>query len=80
MINNQLRQDIDKYINNMMAMNTYSKQKGYNETISRVQAYRILKKAAENVGLKEIGTHTLRKHLDIGTINDIRCCTVIGII
>ena len=29
--------------------------------ISRVQAYRILNKAANDVGLKEIGTHTLRK-------------------
>lgn len=29
--------------------------------ISRVQAYRILNRAAEEVGLKEIGTHTLRK-------------------
>ena len=29
--------------------------------ISRVQAYRILNKAAHDVGLKEIGTHTLRK-------------------
>lgn len=62
MINNQLRQDIDKYINNMSGNeHLFQSQKGYNEAISRVQAYRILKKAAENVGLKEIGTHTLRK-------------------
>ena len=29
--------------------------------ISRVQAYRILNRAARDVGLDEIGTHTLRK-------------------
>ena len=31
------------------------------EPISRVQAYRILNKAAKDCGLDEIGTHTLRK-------------------
>ena len=62
MINGQLKQDIDKYINNM-GDNEYlfQSQKGYNNPISRVQAYRILNKAAENIGLEEIGTHTLRK-------------------
>lgn len=62
MINGQLKQDIDKYIDNM-GDNEYlfQSQKGYNKPISRVQAYRILNKAAENIGLEEIGTHTLRK-------------------
>ncbi|GGB63202.1 site-specific recombinase [Lentibacillus populi] len=32
-----------------------------NKPISRVQAYRILNEAAEKAGLKEIGTHTMRK-------------------
>ena len=40
----------------------FTSQKGHNEPITRVQAYRILNKAAANIGLKEeIGTHTLRK-------------------
>lgn len=30
-------------------------------TIQRVQAYRILNKSAEAIGLKNIGTHSLRK-------------------
>lgn len=40
----------------------FPSQKGINTPITRVQAYRILNKAAQNIGLKEeIGTHTLRK-------------------
>lgn len=62
MINRQLREDIDKYINNM-GSNEYlfQSQKGKNKPISRVQAYRILNNAASKIGLDEIGTHTLRK-------------------
>ena len=62
LINSQLKQDIDKYINNMGNDEyLFQSQKGDNKAISRVQAYRILNKAAEQVGLEEIGTHTLRK-------------------
>lgn len=62
MINGQLRQDIDKYINNMDDNEyLFKSQKGNNEPISRVQAYRILSDAAVKIGLDEIGTHTLRK-------------------
>lgn len=62
LINNLLKQDIDKYINNMGNDEyLFQSQKGNNKAISRVQAYRILNKAAEQVGLGEIGTHTLRK-------------------
>lgn len=62
MINNQLKQDIDQYIKNMNDNEyLFQSQKGHNQAISRVQAYRILNKAAENIGLEEIGTHTLRK-------------------
>jgi integrase len=39
----------------------FKSQKGNNKPISRVQAYRILNNASEKIGLKEIGTHTLRK-------------------
>ena len=38
----------------------FESRKG-NEAITRVQAYRILNKAAKECGLEEIGTHTLRK-------------------
>lgn len=55
--------EIEKYISGMDD-NTYlfKSQKGNNSPISRVQAYRILNKAAVRVGINgEIGTHTLRK-------------------
>ena len=62
LINSQLKQDIDKYINNMSDDDyLFQSQKGNNKAISRVQAYRILNNAAEQVGLDNIGTHTLRK-------------------
>lgn len=62
MINSQLKNNIDKYITGM-GDNEYlfKSQKGDNKPISRVQAYRILNKAAEQQGLENIGTHTLRK-------------------
>ncbi len=35
--------------------------KGKNQPISRVQAYRVLQDAAKELGLSEVGTHTMRK-------------------
>lgn len=62
MINDQLRNDINKYIQGMNDEEyLFQSNKRYNRPLSRVQAYRILNKAAANVGLKEVGTHTLRK-------------------
>jgi len=39
----------------------FKSRKGNNKPIGRIQAYRILKSAAEKIGLKHIGTHSLRK-------------------
>lgn len=62
MINSQLKEDIDQYIKSMNDDEyLFQSQKGDNKPISRVQAYRILNKTAESVGLESIGTHTLRK-------------------
>ena len=36
-------------------------RKGDNQPISRVQAYRVLNETAKQIGLDEIGTHTMRK-------------------
>lgn len=62
LINLNLKNDLDQYI---YGMNEYEflfkSQKGCNNPISRVQAYRILNEAARNVGLAEVGTHTMRK-------------------
>ncbi len=61
-INENLKSEIDKYILNMNNDEyLFQSQKGKNKPITRVQAYRILNKAGEKVGLGEIGTHTLRK-------------------
>ncbi len=61
-INDHLKRDIDAYIRNMDDNDyLFPSRNGTNKPISRVQAYRILNKAAANVGIQEIGTHTLRK-------------------
>lgn len=36
-------------------------RKGTNQPISRVQAYRVLRETGEQIGLEEVGTHTMRK-------------------
>lgn len=61
-INRELKKEINRYIKNMKE-NTYifQSQKGNNQPISRVQAYRILKEAGKKVGIENIGIQTLRK-------------------
>ncbi|PRX19645.1 phage integrase family protein [Orenia metallireducens] len=62
LINPQLRKEIDKYIINMKDwQHLFQSQKGHNQPISRVQAYRVLKKAAKELRINDVGTHTLRK-------------------
>ncbi|MFW5788016.1 MAG: site-specific integrase [Halanaerobiales bacterium] len=62
LINSQLKQEIKRYIKGMTADDyLFKSQKGINQPISRVQAYRILKKAGNELGLESVGTHTLRK-------------------
>lgn len=62
LINNQLREEIEKYIQNMNDDDyIFQSQKGLNRPITRVQAYRILNSAAKEIGIEEVGTHTLRK-------------------
>lgn len=62
LINSNLKKDIDQYIYNMTKDEIlFKSRKGDNKPLSRVQAYRILNKAANNLSLSEIGTHTMRK-------------------
>lgn len=62
LINSSLKSDIDKYIEGMNDDEyLFQSRKGENKPISRVQAYRILNKSAKNIGLEEVGTHTMRK-------------------
>ena len=61
-LNPQLREEIVNYIQGMGDEEyLFQSQKGENRPISRVQAYRVLSKAAKAVGLDEVGTHTMRK-------------------
>jgi len=65
-INEQLKKEVDAYIKGMdpeayLFESQRSDKDGNSKAISRVQAYRILNAAAEEIGLEEVGTHTLRK-------------------
>lgn len=57
-----IREDLNNYIEGMNDNEyLFQSQKGDNKAITRVQAYRILNKVAQKIGIEEIGTHTLRK-------------------
>ena len=72
-INNSLIEDLKNYIGNMnFEEYIFKSRKGINQPISRVQAYRILNNAGQNVGLDEIGTHTLRKTFGYHFYNQTR--------
>ena len=59
---NGLKQELDNYIDGLQADDyLFQSQKGDNKPITRIQAYRILNKAADKLKLDEVGTHTLRK-------------------
>ena len=61
-ITNGLYAELEKYTRNMRSGEyLFKSQKGVNRPISASQAYRIIVAAGANVGLTEIGTHTLRK-------------------
>jgi len=62
LINSSLKNVTNKFIKGMREEEyLFQSRKGENKPISRVQAYRILNSAGSKVGLKKIGTHTLRK-------------------
>lgn len=58
-----ISKELEDYIEGMLdGQYLFPSKKGHNKPITRVQAYRILNKAANAIGLREeIGTHTLRK-------------------
>jgi integrase len=61
-INPMLRAEINRYIERMRDDEyLFKSQKGVNRPISRIQAFRILDKAAKELGLSEIGNHGMRK-------------------
>jgi integrase len=60
-INAELREIINEYIKGKRDDEPLFRSRKTGSNIDRVQAYRILNRAASEVGLSEIGTHTLRK-------------------
>ena len=58
-----LKREIKRYVANMKPEDVLfpSRQGGKNKPIKRDMAYKIMKKAATEFGLVDIGTHTLRK-------------------
>ncbi|MGI6451675.1 MAG: site-specific integrase [Desulfitobacteriia bacterium] len=63
-LNNNVREALKDYILSFsLSSNDFLfKSKNYNKPITRQQAYRIINKAARDVGIKDgIGTHTIRK-------------------
>lgn len=60
-VNAELREIINNYTKGMADNDPLFKSYRTKQNIGRVQAYRILNRAAAEVGLVEIGTHTLRK-------------------
>lgn len=62
LVNGQLREEINRYVEDMKDEQfLFDSRNGDNKAITRQQAYNILNKAAEVVGIEEVGTHTLRK-------------------
>ena len=79
-INGNLRAEIDKYICTMQNDEYLFPSRKGDKPITRVQAYRILNKVADKLGINEIGTHTLRKtfgywhyqqHKDVAILQEI---------
>lgn len=61
LLNRKMKEIINDYVKNMKPNQyLFPSRKGV-KPISRIQAYRILNKTAKEIGLEEIGTHTLRK-------------------
>ncbi|MGK0555240.1 tyrosine-type recombinase/integrase [Macrococcus capreoli] len=61
-----IKEDIDNYIqfledDDYLFRSNRKDKSGNQKSIDRVQAYRILNRAARNIGLEDIGTHSMRK-------------------
>ena len=70
---NDLLVEMEKYTRNMQPGEyLFKSQKGHNKPISTTQAYRIISKVANNIGLSEIrNSHNAKDFPDFGTISNI---------
>ena len=61
-MNRSLRREVQEYIGSMNPQDyLFKSRKGKNKPITREAAYYILKAAAEDIGIENVGTHTMRK-------------------
>jgi integrase len=60
-VNNQLKEWISEYVRHMEDDDYLFPSQRTGKPIKRIRVYRILSEAAKQVGLQDIGTHTLRK-------------------
>ncbi|GAC44231.1 integrase [Paenibacillus popilliae ATCC 14706] len=61
-INPTLRKELKRYVANMDEFDfLFQSREGKNKPLTRDMTYKILKKAADDIGLVDIGTHTMRK-------------------
>lgn len=80
-MNGTLKKELDRYVRGKKISDyLFQSRKGKNKPITRQMAYLILKTAATDCGVENVGTHTMRKtfgyhyyqkHKDIGTLMDI---------
>lgn len=64
LLNTRMQSELTAYINKYkLTQNDYliQSRKGKNQPIKRDRAYKILNEAAQEIGLNEIGTHSMRK-------------------
>ena len=62
---NDLYIELEKYTRKMNKGDYLFKSRASNAPITTTQAYRIIRKTANKIGLTEIGTHTMRKSFRI---------------
>lgn len=61
-ITNGLYAELERYTRTMMpGQYLFQSQKGENKPLGTSQAYRIIVEAGANIGIKNLGTHTMRK-------------------
>lgn len=60
-LNNKIKQLLKEYCIDKGDYEYLIENKNTHKPISRIQAYRVLRECAENVGLEHIGTHSMRK-------------------
>jgi len=79
LIHKDLKKELDNYIKGKKSWEVlFPNNRGDNTNLSYTQAYRILKKASDSVGIKDFGTHSGRKtcayhiYINTGSLDDVK--------